>query len=871
MIAPGDSIGPYQVSARIGRGGMGEVFKAHDPRLGRDVALKVSYEAFSDRFTREARSIAALNHTNICHLYDVGPDYLVLEFVEGESLHGPMSFDEALPIISQLIDGIEAAHERNIIHRDLKPANIKITPEGIVKILDFGLAKALAQEGAGATTDPMNSPTVAPGLSATAQGTILGTAAYMAPEQARGRAADRRADIWAFGVIVYELLTGKQLFEGETPAEILGGVLHKAPDLSLVPPRARTLVAWCLEPDRTNRLQAIGDARRLLRDAIAESAQVPPRLVRARTWLSGAGWVVAAIALVGLAAAMWLGVRTPRVAQSFMHLSMPLPGDAPPSFLALSPDGRLLVMRQAGAGLVVRSVDSNVVRPLAGTQLARTPFWSPDSSTIAFFADGALKIVPASGGPTQILCADNGYGMGGTWSPDGVILYATDSGVFKRVPAGGGACTDVMKPDSETRRTGFPMFLPDGAHFLYWKTTNAAESSGVFVGTLDDPAGHRLLADSSSVEFVPDSPGSSVGHLLFVREGNLVAQSFDAGALQVAGQPFVVAGQVDFTSTRPQIAASASAVGTIAVLVNGYPERELRWYDRSGKDAGRVAVTGSLGGGVSLAPDGRSVGFVRGSSELAPESRLLDLERNQESRLLATASSVVWSPDSRRIAFGSEVDGTPGLYIRGAAGGLPELLMPAGDNPLRPSDWSRDGQYIIYTEADPKTRGDLWLLPLSAPRAPIPLVRTPENESQGALSPDGSWLAYFSTESSAPGVFLRRLSEDLHVSDAVLTASAANALEPRWRADGKELFYLERITGSRRFKLIAVPINERSDNPLGPPQALFEFKVLSQIQEFNAFVYSPSPDGQRFLVNTYATDSQSTLDLLINWPASLAR
>ena len=758
MIAPHDSIGPYQVSARIGRGGMGEVFKAHDPRLGRDVALKVSHEAFTDRFTREARSIAALNHTNICHLYDVGPDYLVMEFVEGESLHGPMSFDEALPIINQLVDGIEAAHERNIIHRDLKPANIKITPEGMVKILDFGLAKALAPEGAGATTDLMNSPTVAPGLNATAQGTILGTAAYMAPEQARGRQADRRADIWAFGVIVYELLTGKQLFEGETPVEILGQVLHKTPDLSLAPSRARTLLAWCLEPDRKDRLQAIGDARRLLREAPAESAHVPPPVSPARTWLSGAGWVVAAIALVALATVTWRAARTPRVEQPFMHLSIPLPGNAPPSFLALSPNGRMLVMLQAGSGLVVRSLDSNVVRPLAGTQLGRTPFWSPDSRTIAFFADNALKTVSASGGPTQILCNETGYGNGGTWSRHGVILFATDIGSLKRVPAGGGACTDLIKAEPQTMRTSMPMFLPDGVHFLYGKGTNVPESSGVFVATFDDPKGRRLLTDPSSVEFVADSPTSSVGHLLFVREGNLVAQSFDATSLQLSGQPFVVAEQVGFTSTRPQIAASASAVGTIAFLANGYPVRQLIWYDRSGKESGRAAVTGSLGGAVSLAPDGRSVGFIRSDGETPAESRLLDLERNQESRLLAPASTVVWSPDSRRVAFAGVVDGTPGLYVRAASGGLPELLLRGGDNRLAPSDWSRDGRYLTYTELDPKTRGDLWLLPVSTPRAPVPLLRTIANESQGAISPDGKWLAYFSSESSPSGVFLRRLS-----------------------------------------------------------------------------------------------------------------
>jgi dipeptidyl aminopeptidase/acylaminoacyl peptidase len=412
------------------------------------------------------------------------------------------------------------------------------------------------------------------------------------------------------------------------------------------------------------------------------------------------------------------------------------------------------------------------------------------------------------------------------------------------------------------------MFLPDGVHFLYVKVTDVRESSGVFVGTLDDPAGHRLLADGSSVEFVPNSPGSSAGHLLFLREGNLVAQSFDAGSLQLAGEPFIVAEQVDFTSTPGQIAASASAIGSVALLVNGYPERELRWYDRSGKEGGRVAATGSSGTGVSLAPNGRSVGFLRNAST---GSRLLDLDRNQESRLLADGFPVVWSPDSRRIAFRGGNDGTSGLYIRDAGGGLPELLVRGGDNPLNPSGWSSDGRYITYTEVDPKTFGNVWLVPLSTPRTPAPLLQTAANESQASISPDGGWLAYYSTESSPAGVFARRLSNDLRLSNAALTVSDAYAMQPRWRADGKELFYLERIAGSRRLKLTAVAFNATSDNPLGVPQSLFEFTVLPQIVESNLFLYSPSADGQRFLVNAYPPDSESSLELLINWPASLAR
>jgi Tol biopolymer transport system component/predicted Ser/Thr protein kinase len=869
MIAPGDSVGPYQVTALLGRGGMGEVFKAHDPRLGRHVAVKVSYEAFTDRFTREARAIAALNHTNICHLYDVGPDYLVMELVEGESPQGPMSFEEALPIITQLIDGIEAAHERGIVHRDLKPANIRITPDGVVKILDFGLAKALAPGSTDATPNPMDSPTtVAP--AATAAATILGTAAYMAPEQARGKPADRRADIWAFGVIIYELLTGRRLFTGDTSVEILGQVLNKTPDLSAAPARARPLLAWCLEPDRRDRLQAIGDARRLLRDALAGFTGGRGPASGAGTWVSRAGWVVAAIAVVALAGAAlagvaWLPGRDSRVDQPFMHLSLPMPGNAPPSFLALSPNGRMIVMLEAGSSLVVRSLDSNVVRPLPRTALGRTPFWSPDSRTIAFFADNALKTIPASGGPSRVLCTETGLGNGGTWSRDGIILFATQAGSLKRVPADGGECVDVIRAEAGVR-TSFPTFLPDGVHFVYGRRENA--TGGVYVATLDDLPGRRLLPDYSSLEFVPDSPTSSAGHLLLRRDGNLMAQSFDATTLQLSGEPFVVAEQVGYTSHPPQMAASASAVGTIAVLRNGNPVRQLIWYDRDGRESGRSALTGSRGGAASLAPDGRAVAFVRGDDQGSAETRVLDLERNQESRLLSRADVVVWSPDSRRVAVGFVRDKTSGLATIPAGGGELDVLF-RGDNRMVPTDWSRDGRYITYTEIDPKTLGDIRLLPLSSPPGPpVVLVRTPANESQGAVSPDGRWLAYTSVQSPPSGVYLRRLSSDLRVSDAVVTVSIANALEPRWRADGKELFYLERIPSSRRSRVMAVPVGETSDNPLGVPRPLFEFSVLPA---FNVFSYAPSADGQRFVVNAYATEDPASLEVLINWPASLRK
>ena len=866
-LAPGTQIGPYQITALIGKGGMGEVYKAHDPRLGRDVAIKVADEAFSERFTREARAIAALNHTNVCHLYDVGPNYLVMEFVEGDNPQGPLALDDALPIVRQMIDGIEAAHDKGIVHRDLKPANIKITPEGVVKILDFGLAKALEPQRLGG--DLTNSPTMAPTFSmgATIQGSILGTAAYMAPEQAKGKQADKRSDIWSFGVVLYELLTGKKLFPGETAIEILGAVLNKEPDLSQTPPPMRKLLRWCLEKDRKDRLQAIGDARRLLAEApaVEVASTQPTSSIQSRL-----AWTVAALALIGLGTMSWLHFREAPREQPRVHLSVPLPENNAPGFFALSPDGRLLVMSYQG-GLGLRALDSSEIRPLAGTQGARTPFWSPDSRTIAFFADRKLKTVAASGGPPQTLCDETGLGGGGTWNRDGAIVFATEAGGLNRVAAAGGACTEFTKPEpGMTRR--IPVFLPDSEHFLYVLGTTDEARRGLYVASRGDPNGRRLLADLSSAVFAPEESGSSRGHLLFVREQTLMAQPFDAVSLQLSAEPFAVAEQVSFTLTPSQIAASASSNGTLAYLANGRPDQQLVWYDRSGKEIGRVAKSAGRVSGVALAPDGKRVAFLGVDAQNAGESRLHDLERNLDTRLIGpplAPGAAVWSPDGQRVAFRATGAGVDAIYLKSVSGGKEEILL-RGTSPMFPSDWSRDGRWLVYTENDPKTGADLWLLPdpsnaSAVARKPVPLLRTPFNESQGQISPDGKWLAYFSNESGDLGqVYLRPFAGASPTPDTKWQVSTVRGREPRWRADGSELFYLENITGSWRFKIVSVPIGA-APNPVGTPKPLFEFQTITTVQQQNSFAYSPSADGQRFLISVYATESQPSLEVILNW------
>ena len=490
-LDPGARLGPYEILGPLGAGGMGEVYTARDSRLHRDVAIKIAGEAFTERFAREALAIAALNHTNICHLYDVGPDYLVMELVEGESPRGPLTFDEALPLIRQLIDGIEAAHERHIVHRDLKPANIKVTPDGILKILDFGLAKATDPDAARA--DPANSPT----LAATQHGVIVGTSAYMAPEQARGRPADQRADIWAFGVIVYELLTGMKPFPGETTIEILGAVLNREPDLSAAPVRAHQLLRWCLEKDRKKRLQAIGDARRLLEEAPVANVMVTREPL---WWL---GWVAAALTLVAGFGAAW--ILKPASETPLMSFEISAPegttfgpvGSAPAA--VVSPDGTEVVLVARGhdgkAMLWLRPLGSNTARVIPGTEAAARPFWAADSRAIGFFASGKLKRVALDGGQPQVL-GDAPAGNG-SFTADGAVVFADFNRSLQITAPGKPPATlfDLDRTRGEIAQSG-PQVLPDGRHVLY--NSNAPPETSAMFASLDGATRRVLFASPAS-------------------------------------------------------------------------------------------------------------------------------------------------------------------------------------------------------------------------------------------------------------------------------------------------------------------------------------------------------------------------------------
>jgi predicted Ser/Thr protein kinase len=525
MLNIGARLGPYEIVSLLGAGGMGDVYRARDTRLDRDVALKVSRQQFNERFEREARAISALNHPNICALYDVGPDYLVMEYVDGEELRGPMVVDDALAIAMQIAEALRAAHEKGIVHRDLKPANIKLTTDGTVKVLDFGLAKAMDPvSGSGlhaSAAQPTDSPTItSPAM--THAGMILGTAAYMAPEQARGKAVDSRVDIWAFGVVLYELITGERPFKGDDLTETLAAVVKVPPDLRPVPPRVRRLLEACLQKDPRRRLQSIGDVGLLLgadSSAAAGNALAAPRFARAVTVAASA---IAIVASVGLAALALVHFRERPPETRALRLSIPIPDGAGIGFLELSPDGsRLLLMMtiQGTPQLYVRSLDGDKLEPLAGTRNARTPFWSADSRFIGFFADGKLKTIPAGGGPVRELCSEAGLGSGGAWNRDGVILWSGGPRYLRRVEANGGECRPLGTPDPD-HAAAMPTFHPDGNHFFYvGGKSQDPTADGVYLATLDKPIGRRVLDDASSVIYTAPAVSGGLAHLLFLREG----------------------------------------------------------------------------------------------------------------------------------------------------------------------------------------------------------------------------------------------------------------------------------------------------------------------------------------------------------------
>ncbi|HYL34857.1 MAG TPA: protein kinase [Bryobacteraceae bacterium] len=863
-LSAGTLLGAYEILAPIGAGGMGEVYRARDTKLKRDVALKVLPEAFAkdpgrmERFQREAEVLASLNHPNIAHIYGVEERALVMELVEGSEPAGPLAFEDAWKIASQIADALEYAHERGVVHRDLKPANIKVTPDGVVKLLDFGLAKAFSEPGGAASADAVNSPTLTMGPSVA--GVILGTAAYMSPEQARGKTVDRRADIWAFGVVLYELLTGKQLFQGEDLTETLASVVKDRPDLGAAPERARKLLEACLEKDPKKRLQSIGDARYLLGSGIADSPPAQARGTRKLPWVLAAAGVTAAIAV------SFIHFREAPPPKPVLRYTIAAPENA--TFLhsfAISPDGRLLALAVDVKGkrqLFLRAMDSLQAQPLPGTDDATYPFWSPDSRYIGFFAQGKLKKIAASGGPAQSLC-DALIGQGGSWNRDDVIVFSPrlGGGVIQRVSAAGGVPADVATPKGVA---ALPEFLPDGRHFLFRVGGASEEQNGVYLSSLDGKENRRVLADVSSVVV-------SGGRLLFVRENTLMAQSFDFSNGQARGDAFPAVEGVSVTTNLGYAPITVSDTGVLLYQSGGVggQNNQMAWYDRAGKllqevgDAGRVLDP-------AISPDEKSIVFRRQPASGA-DLWLRDLARGAESRFTTDPSinfAPFWSPRGDRIVFSSNRgSGVISLYQKAASGTGPDELLLAGSNGKFPTQWSRDGRLVVFSEVNPKTRLDIWVLPMdgAAQRKPFAFLHSEFNELYGQLSPDSRWMAYTSDESGQREVYVRPFP----AGEGQWRISISGGEQPRWRGDGRELFFVG-ADGKIMSAALKLAAGARPSLEPSTPQPLFATHLAHGPAD-NVLEYDVTTDGKRFLLDTTGSGSAPILNVVVNWDAGLKK
>jgi eukaryotic-like serine/threonine-protein kinase len=865
-LSPGTHLGPYEILAPIGAGGMGEVYRARDPRLNRDVAIKVSAAHFSERFEREAKAIAALNHPNICQIYDVGPNYLVMEFIEGEAPKGPMPLEEALRIAWQIADALEAAHEKGIVHRDLKPANIIITPAGVVKVLDFGLAKAIEPEPTG---NPETSPTLT--MRATQMGMILGTAAYMSPEQARGKTVDKRADIWAFGVVLYELLVGHGPFGDEDVAGTLAAVIHKEPDLTQVPAKVRRLLRRCLEKDPKKRLRDIGDAWELLEEAPAQQ-QSAPSPSRLRRWL----WpcVAALCLLVAAGVTGYFATRpaAPNLATQFMVDSPPdTTFRNPYAGIAISPDGRFLVYDAAGGSVTptlwLRPLDSLVARSLPATDGANFPFWSPDSKSIAFFAAGKLKRVDIAGGAPLVLCdapiPGNGS-VGGAWSRDGVILFGASDGLH-RVSASGGVPMLLTRVDAAGQESGhgYPQFLPDGKRFLYFVEGGNSNTQGIYAGSLDRPQNRmQILRTSAKALYAPPVAGHP-GYLLWLREQTLLAQRFDAGNLRLEGDPAPLAEDVALGGNRAAFWTSDAGLLVYRTGLNAN-KAKLVWIGRDGKRLGDAGPEDSYTS-LRLSPDGKRVAIGRNDSANFDDTWLLEFGRGVFTRLTFDPKRdtwPVWSPDGRQVAFSSNRSGVYQLYRKDSGGAGQEEQLTTGPRGKGLSDWSRDGRYLLYTDNAGQANMDIKALPLEGDRKPIVVLQTPFNEQGGVFSPDGKWIAYQSDESGRVEVYVSAFSPNAATAGGKWQVSKQSGSRPRWRGDGKELFYLEQ---SVKIMAAGIRTTATSVEP-DTPRELFPISVPVNIPS----PYDVTADGQRFLVEELTSAGRtSPLTVLVNWQAGL--
>jgi eukaryotic-like serine/threonine-protein kinase len=884
MLSAGTRLGPYEISSSLGAGGMGEVYRAKDTRLGRDVAVKVlpahmsSSPELRQRLDREARTISQLSHPHICTLHDVGhqdgTDYLVMELLEGETLadrlgRGAMPLEQALRIGVEIAGALDAAHRQGIVHRDLKPGNIMLTKSG-VKLLDFGLAKLAVPPShvSQATSLPTALQESQP---LTSRGTILGTFQYMSPEQLEGKEADARSDIFAFGCVLYEMLTGHKAFTGKSQASLIGSIMTSEPApissiQPMTPPAVDRLVKGCLAKEPEHRWSTAHDVMLQLQ-WIAEggsAAGLPAPVAARRKSREKLAWGVAAALLVAAAALAWGFVNRAPKPQRLVKFEVPIPPsvisvDAP----KISPDGKLIAFNATDSNgktqIWLRPLNALAAQPLAGTEGTRRPFWSPDSRFLGFMAEGKLKKIDVTGGPPTKIC-DAPTGIDGSWSPEGVILLdGTGTDPILRVSAAGGTPVVAVKPEPSRKevQVGWPEFLPDGRHFLYMAANVRAEDGAYRIGSLDSPETKPFAPAQTMLAYAPP------GYLLFAKDRTLVAQRFDAKALKIEGEPVPLAEQIgtDFVG----LARFSVSRDGVLVYRTGESGDRVVWVDRSGKELDTLLGNGEYQD-PAFSPARDQLAFeITDPRTNRSDIWLRDLARGVNSRFTfdpTNAYAAVWTPHGDSIIYTSERDGAAGIYEKSTVGQGEEKLLAKLDGLFFPTSILPDGSAVACQVRTPgsKTGFDIMILPRTPGAKPVPFRATPFNDGSGQFSPDGKFIAYASNESGRSEVYVQPYPGP----GRTWQISTTGGTDPQWRADGRELYYR-----AADQKLMAVEVALAPGFQAGIPKPMF----LAQVAGGPAATkYVPDPTGQKFLVvSTLGREAMTPTTVVLNWPAALGK
>ena len=870
-LAAGTHLGPYRIEQPLGAGGMGEVYRAADTRLDRTVAIKVLPDHLAgdrelrERFEREARAVSSLNHPHICTLYDVGrhegTDFLVMEYLEGETLaarlsRGRLPLNDTLRYGVEVADALHKAHRQGIVHRDVKPGNVILTKSG-AKLLDFGLAKVAVSPFA----SPGVSSVTMPASPVTTRGTILGTFQYMAPEQLEGREADARSDIFAFGSMLYEMVTGRRAFEGQSATTVISAIMTADPPpltsaVPLAPAALDHVVRTCLAKDPDERFQSAHDLLvelRWIRESRSQSSLPAPIVARHRV-RERIAWTIAGAAVLGITALAAVHFREVAPAVRPVRLQIVAPdrvtyrGNV--DLAAISPDGHRVAftgtLTDGASMLWMRSLESTVSQPLPGTEGAYLPFWSPDSRFVGFFAAGQLKKVDASGGPVQIVCNLGFQGRGGAWSKDGTIVFGSENGPLYRVPASGGdaiALTTLDKSRRDVSHRG-PQFLPDG-RLLY--LVQGGQNAGIYITSVDSSSSQLVVASQSAARY-------TAGYLLYGQLDTLMAQRFDIGSLKTSGDPFPVAEQVG--QGFPGMKFSTSETGVLVYSAAEYINAQLAWYGRDGKRLGNLGEPGQTRQFV-ISPDQKRIAIERPGPKGTPgDIWVLEIGSGILSPLTrspADERAPVWSPDGKRIVFSSSRNGPYHLYAKGLGETEEQLLLESDENTYA-KDFYGAGRFLLYLNQGGRT---YYSLPLESGSKPTTLFKTDENKDLARVSPGGHWVAYGSNKSGRWEIYTARFPTFADQRQL----SKAGGMQPRWRNDGQELYYIA-LDG----KMMMVNVKQGTTLETGAPQELFSTPLRpGPVTDQFAVV----DNGRRFLIAEPLIEPSKPITVILNWTAAL--